>query len=102
MVFVTRGELMGKTEHRGQDGIRHAMREFDEAWAEINPALTELAEVREDVLVATFRFELRAHSGVEMEVDEYWAYWFRDGKLVRIEQHGTREEALSACAPEPS
>ena len=43
------------------------------------------------------RIELQSHEGVELEVDEAWVYWLRDGKLTRIEQHGSREEALEAA-----
>ena len=47
--------------------------------------------------MAVVRIELRSHAGVELEVEEAWAYWLRDGKLIRIEQHGTREKALEAA-----
>ncbi len=96
-MFVSRGELVGHTEYHGRDGIRRAMDEVLESWAEIKPAAREVTAVDEDVLVATIRFQLRSHNEVELEIDEYWAYWMRDGRLARIEQHGTLEEALSAC-----
>jgi hypothetical protein len=34
---------------------------------------------------------------VELEVDEGWATWLRNGKITRIEQHGTKQEALEAA-----
>ena len=95
MSFVTRGELMGRRERRGHDGMRHVMNEFREAWDEIHTELTEIVE-HGDALVAVGKFRLRARSGVELETEEAWAYWFRDGKVTRIEQHGARGAALEA------
>jgi hypothetical protein len=59
-------------------------------------------EVREfigsgDVLVALLHFHLRGHSGVELEVDQAWVYWMRGGKIRRIEQYGSKQEALEAA-----
>jgi hypothetical protein len=35
---------------------------------------------------------------VDLEAEEAaWAYWLRDGKLTRIEQHGDRQKALEAA-----
>ena len=47
-------------------------------------------------MVAVGRFRLKAHSGVELEVEESWAYWLTDGLVRRLEQHGTKEAALAA------
>lgn len=97
MVFVTRGELAGRTEYHGHDGYRRALAEFSESWTEIKPRVTDVTELAPDRFVTTLRFDLRGHSGVELEVDEYWAVWVRDGKFARIEQHGARDEALAAA-----
>ena len=44
------------------------------------------------------RFQVRGvASGAELEVDEGWAIWMRDGRFVRIEQHGSRERALESA-----
>jgi ketosteroid isomerase-like protein len=51
----------------------------------------------DDAIVALLRFQVRAHSGVEMEVEQAWAYWMRDGKIRRIEQYGSKREALQAA-----
>jgi hypothetical protein len=42
-------------------------------------------------------FQLCGHSGVELEVDQAWAYWMREGKIRRIEQYGSKREALDAA-----
>jgi ketosteroid isomerase-like protein len=79
LVFVTRGEIAGPLEFHGHDGFRKALAEFAESWAEMRPELIEAEEV--------------GHGGVALDVDEGWAVWFRDGKVARMEQHGSHEAA---------
>jgi ketosteroid isomerase-like protein len=79
--------------------MREAVNAFREAWG--TSAHGEILGITGtgDVLVAEVRFRLRgAGSGVELAVDEGWAYWMRDGKAVRIEQHGSKQQALEAAA----
>jgi hypothetical protein len=96
LVFVTRPELTGGTEWRGQDGLLNAMRDVGESWAELKPYLSRLDELDDERMVMAIHFELRGHSGIELEVDEWWALWMRDGLFARMEQYGTAEEARSA------
>jgi hypothetical protein len=50
-----------------------------------------------DAIVVMTHFQLCGHSGVELEVDQAWAYWMREGKIRRIEQYGSKREALDAA-----
>ena len=50
-----------------------------------------------DVVVVPLLFHLRAQSGVELDIAEAWAYWVREVKIWRIEQHPTKAEALEAA-----
>jgi hypothetical protein len=50
-----------------------------------------------DAIVVMTHFHLCGHSGVELEVDQAWAYWMREGKIRRIEQYGSKREALDAA-----
>jgi hypothetical protein len=65
----------------------------------------EREELRElvgegDRFVARIGFQLRgAASGVEVEVDEAWAIWMREGRFFCIEQYGDWAEALAAAGP---
>jgi len=36
-----------------------------------------------------------------LEVEAAWAYWLRDRKLTRIEQHGNRLKAVEAAGLSP-
>jgi ketosteroid isomerase-like protein len=67
-----------------------------EVWADLRGEISEVIEA-DDAVVSVIRWRVRGHSGVELEVVEGWATWIRDGKITRIEQHGSKEEALEAA-----
>lgn len=96
LVFVTRGELTGGTEYHGRDGFRRAIAEFAESWAEIRPEIVSLDAHGDDAFLIHYRFHLRAHSGVELAADEWWAAWMREGRIARAEQFGVRADAIAA------
>jgi ketosteroid isomerase-like protein len=96
VTFTTRGEIGGSEAFTGHRGLVRAVEMFGEAWAQTNAHVVELIE-GDDVVVAVVRIELRSHAGVDLEVEEAWAYWLRDAKVVRIEQHGARGVALEAA-----
>ena len=87
VVFVNRGEIAGTQEFHGHDGLMRGFGEFGEAWQSIEAEIVEMLEGA-DTVVAVGRFRLKAHSGVELEVEETWAYWLADGLVRRVEQHG--------------
>ena len=85
-----------QTIYRGLPGLHRSLDSLKEAWAEIGIEVRELIETDEAV-VAVLHFQLRGHaSGIELEVDQGWAVWMRAGKIRRIEQHATRQDALDA------
>ena len=96
VVFATRGEIVGSQEYHGHDGLMRGFGEFGEAWQSIEAEIVEMLEGA-DTVVAVGRFRLKAHSGVELEVEETWAYWLSDGLVRRVEQHGSRDAALAAA-----
>ena len=96
VTFTGRGDVGGSVTFMGLQGLVEAMASFRDVWARIDPNIIELIE-SDDVVVAVMRFELRSQSGVELEVEEAWAYWFRNDKIHRIEQHATRRSALEAA-----
>jgi len=97
VMFTTRGDL-GHSTYRGIEGMREAVQAFREAWGTSAQGDVLGITGSGDVLVAEVRFRLRgAASGVELAVDEGWAYWMRDGKALRIEQHASKQEALEAA-----
>ena len=67
-----------------------------EAWAEIRGETLETVEAG-DAVVSVIRWQVRGHGGVELEVVEGWANWIRHGRITRIEQYGSKAEALEAA-----
>jgi ketosteroid isomerase-like protein len=96
VTFTTRGDVGGPNTFTGHQGMADALASFGEVWEQTAAHIIALIE-GDDVVVAVVRFDLRSHEGVELEVEEAWAYWLRDGKLTGIEQHGSREKALEAA-----
>jgi len=96
LVWTTRPDGPASFTYRGLDGFRRGAESLREVWAEVGGEIVEVVE-RDDVVVSLIHWRLRGHSGVELEVDEGWATWLRDGKIRRIEQYGSRQEALEAA-----
>ena len=69
---------------------------FREAWASSTFDAQQFIETGEGAVVLVLS-HLRAQSGVELDVEEAWAYWVRDGSICRIEQYGTKREALQVA-----
>jgi ketosteroid isomerase-like protein len=98
VVFVTRGELAGRGEFRGHEGVARALRDYAESWSDMRPELLGADETAAGPLVTLIRWHLTARSGVTLDVDEGWLIWFRDGRISRLEQYASREEAEAAAA----
>ncbi len=94
--FTSRGDVGSPQTFVGHQGLLDALASFSEVWDRIDSHLIE-SIARDDVVVAVFRFEVHSHGGVDLRIEEGWAYWFREGKVVRVEQHGSKEKALEAA-----
>ena len=94
--YTTQPDSPNYTTYKGLDGLRRSLASVGEAWDGIRVELRDVIE-QDDVIVALLHFRLRGHSGVELEVDQGWAYWMRDGKIRRLKQYGTKREALEAA-----
>jgi ketosteroid isomerase-like protein len=94
--FTTRSDGPGQTTYHGVDGLRRSVEDFREAWASTTFEAEEFIETN-DAVVVPLLFHLRAQSGVGLDVEEAWAYWVRNGKIWRMEQHASKQEALEAA-----
>ena len=55
-----------------------------------------------NALAATARHTARGReSGAEVTVQQAWAYWFRKGKIIRVEIYNSMAEARAAAGVEP-
>jgi ketosteroid isomerase-like protein len=85
-----------RTTYRGLPGLRRSLESLKEAWAEMKIEAREFIET-DDAVVVVLSMKLRGHSGIELEVDQGWAVWMRDGKIWRVEQYASKQEALKAA-----
>ncbi len=83
--------------YRGHAGLVEGFGRFMRAWEELRTELLEVSEVGERVVVLT-RWTGRSR-GNRIEVDQQVAQFYdvRDGKVARVRQFRTREEAIRAA-----
>jgi ketosteroid isomerase-like protein len=95
--FTTRGDIESSSTYTGLDGLQQMVSGFAGIWESIRWEIQEMIGGG-DTFVVAFHIYLRGKgSGIELETDEAWACWMRDGKFIRIEQHGKLRDALEAA-----
>ena len=67
-----------------------------QVWAKLHGEILEVVESG-DVVVSVIRWHLRGQSGVELDEVEGWVTGISDGKITRLEQYGSKVEALEAA-----
>ena len=81
----------------GNNAVLANCERWDEAWEGAETSLEEVLGHGDRVFVAA-RFHARGRaSGVEVETRLYEVYTVRDGKVLRIDEYATRDEALEAA-----
>jgi ketosteroid isomerase-like protein len=81
----------------GNNAVLANYERWDEAWEGAETSLEEVLGHGDRVFVAA-RFHARGRaSGVEVETRLYEVYTVRDGKVLRIDEYATRDEALEAA-----
>ena len=94
--FTTRSDGPTQTVYSGIDGLRQSLQSFRAVWTTLEFEAREFIEVGEAVVVPLL-FRLSSRRGVQLDVEEGWAYWVRNGKIWRVEQHASKHEALEAA-----
>ena len=85
--------------YRGIDGLRRLAATIDEPWEDrFERTVSADAFIdRGDWVVVPWHGVLHGRgSGIEIEIKETYAVLLRDGKIVRVEEYRTREQALEA------
>jgi len=81
----------------GNDDALANYERWNEAWERAETTLEEVIGHGDRVFVAA-RFHARGRaSGVEVETRLYEVYTVRDGKVLRIDEYATRDEAIEAA-----
>jgi ketosteroid isomerase-like protein len=96
LVWTSRSDGPAHMTYRGIDGLRRGIGSMQSVWAEFKAEIEDIT-AEDDRVVSVLRWRLRAQSGVELEEVEGWATWLRDGKITRIEQHASKQEALESA-----
>jgi ketosteroid isomerase-like protein len=92
-----RPDLPDAKVYRGREEAKEFWRKTWEIFSTIHWRTSELID-RGDIVIAVNRVAgTGRESNVEVEMDESDVFWFREGRLVRLQGFGSREEALAAA-----
>ena len=81
----------------GNEAVLANYERWDEAWEGAEATLEEVIGHGDRVFVAA-RFHAHGRaSGVEVDTGLYEVYTVREGKVLRIDEYATRDEALEAA-----
>jgi ketosteroid isomerase-like protein len=89
--------------YRGHDGLRRFAATIEEPWQDrFSEKVTADAFIdRGDFVVVPWHGLLHGRgSGIEIEISETYVARLRDGKIVRVDEYRTKEEALEAVERE--
>jgi ketosteroid isomerase-like protein len=91
--------LMERSVYRGHEGLRDLFRERrEEAWGTIEDDCEELIDAGEGHVVTVVSTRGRGRrSDVPVALTHAAVWTIRDGKIVRVDWLGSREEALQAA-----
>jgi ketosteroid isomerase-like protein len=83
--------------YRGREATKEFWRMLQEIWAELRWEPREFIDLGHAVVVETRLSALGRGSDVRIEADETDVFWFRRGKIARLQGFPTRMEALDAA-----
>jgi ketosteroid isomerase-like protein len=94
---MSRTEVPDPGVYRGFDGLRTFQSSWDESWASVELEPQEFIEAGDQVVSVVRQLGRGRLSGAEVEQRFAQLWTLRDGKIVRMEMHPTREAALKAA-----
>ena len=97
VLLVGEGVWAGSGFAFGKDAVGRWFADWLLAFADVSFEIVEVVPGR-DALAMHARHSARGReSGAEVGQDIYYAYWFRAGRIVRVEVHQDRETAWRAA-----
>ena len=103
-MFAPDGEIYGAPglinsgTYRGFDGFQQWIKQWEDAWEEVNYELGEATDMGDGMLVMPAHVVATgAGSGVETDNVFGWMWQFRDGQAVRFHAYVTVDEAKAAA-----
>lgn len=83
--------------YRGMDGLMQARAHWAEAWESVRGEPTRLIET-DDLVFALIEITAKGRgSSIEMKLETFGVYTFRDAKVWRVQYFTDRETALAAA-----
>jgi ketosteroid isomerase-like protein len=82
--------------YRGRDGVIQAFREWAEPFSEYYIEPLDFIEQEERVIIPQRQRGIGSTSGIPVEIEVTHVYEVQDGKIARIDEYDTVEEALQA------
>jgi ketosteroid isomerase-like protein len=100
VVWTTAEDEPDHQTYKGHDGVRQLYGHWSELWEAGFEAAFDTEELRTtgtDVIIPV-RVQVRGRgSGVEVEIHETYVFTFAAGKIVRVREFRTKQEALEAA-----
>jgi ketosteroid isomerase-like protein len=81
----------------GLDEVTAWMRRWLQAWTEFTMTAEELIDAGDTVFVHARQRGVGKESGIASESVVFMLWSFRGGRVIRLQQYGRRDEALSAA-----
>jgi ketosteroid isomerase-like protein len=92
-----RGDLPDQVIYRGRDQTKDFWRMIQEVWAELRWEPLEFTDLGHAIVVETRLVGRGRGSDVPISAEETDVFWFREGKLVRVQAFAAKDEALEAA-----
>jgi len=88
----------GAETFRGPSGVERSLRKWWDAWGELTMTIDDTIDLGDRVVVGG-RVHARGHdSDVALEAPFGGVYEFREGRVMRVQILGSRDEALEAAS----
>jgi len=85
--------------YRGLDGVVEYVRTWLEPFSEYHVENLDYVDAGECVLVPSRQWGIGTESGARVELELTTLYKVQDGRITRVHQYGTMDEALEAAGP---
>jgi ketosteroid isomerase-like protein len=91
-----RPDVPDSQDYRGREATKDFWRMLQEVWSELRWEPLEFTDLGDAIVVETRIVGVGRGSDVPIEADETDVFWFRDGRIVRVQGFATKAEALEA------
>jgi ketosteroid isomerase-like protein len=91
----------GARTYHGHEGVRRALDSWFEVWEWMQVEIKDIVDLDDRILFTLHQRAKGKGSAVEVEMDSYNVYAFRDAKVCRMELFTERDPAIAAAGLTP-